>query len=166
MQEQNVRSRTVRIRAFAVSAGVALLLPLAGCGGGEAAKPTNGKTDGAYLRVAQDVRGITATIDRATEKPPHRPPELAREFRSFQKEVGYEATFLRTVSGAGPVADAAFTLRHSLLGYEAALRAVATHANGGDRPRERAFQDVRRAGVEVRTTAATWERALAEDSAG
>jgi hypothetical protein len=139
-------------------AGAGALVILAGCGG--EAKPTSDEVDTGYLRVAKRAREDTFRIERATEDPPDRPGQIAREFRSFAGGVDYTATFLLTVSDPGPVGLRAFGLHHSLVIYESTLRAVVKRARRGDRSLTRALRGVRQVGAEVRASGAAWERFL------
>lgn len=140
-----------------------MTVTLPGCGGG--AKPTRDEVNAGYLRVANGAIAYTFTIERATEDPPDRPDELAREFRRFAARVDYTATVLLSVSDLGPVGAKAFTLEHSLGIYETTLLAVVRHTRRGDRPLTRLFRDVRQAGAEVRVTGAAWERTLRREIA-
>jgi hypothetical protein len=144
--------------ALCLAAGAVGSVALAGCGG--EAKPTSDEVDAGYLRIAKHAREHTFTIDRATENPPGRPGQIAREFRSFAGGVDYTATYLLTVSDLGPVGLRAFVLSHSLTIYEATLRGLVKRARRGDRSLTRDFRGVRQAGAEVRASAAAWERVL------
>lgn len=141
-----------------MAAGALLSLALPGCGGG--AKTKSVEVDAAHLRVARDIRGLTFQVERAVEHLPGGAQRIARKFRSLAGSVDYRATYLQTVSGLGPVEAKAFVLQHSLLIYEAPLRAVAKHAGRGDRSLTRFFRGIRHAGAEVRANDAAWERVL------
>lgn len=154
------RKTTIVALAVCLVTGAALFIAL---GGGGEAKPTSDEVDTAYLRFAQSTRELTFKIDRATEDPPDRPRQLAREFRSFAGRVDYAARFLMTLNGVGPVPSKALVTVHSLSIYEDVLRWVAKLARG--RALERGFRDVRSVGAEVRITGAALERALRADIA-
>lgn len=156
-------TRTVIARAASCVAVGVVFVALVGCGGDS--KPTSDEVDSAYLRVAKRIREDTLRIDRATEHPPARRRQVAREFGSFVGRVDYAATFLQTVPAPGPVERTAFVLQHSLLIYESTLRDAVKRARG-ERSLTRTFRGVRQAGAEVRASDAAWERVLRANIAG
>jgi hypothetical protein len=153
-----VRKTVIAAVALCLAAGAVVSIALAGCGG--EAKPTSDEVNAGYLRFAKRTREDTLRIERATEHPPHRPRQIAREFRAFASRVDYTATFLLTVSWVGPVGLKAGVFHHSLDIYEATLRAVVKRARRGGRSLTQDFRGVRQAGAEVRMAGAAWERGL------
>ena len=161
--ESSTTKPVIAAVALCLAAGALILGALVGCGGDS--KPTSDEVDSAYLRVAKRVREDTLRIDRATEHPPARPRQVAREFGSFVGRVDDTATFLQTVPAPGAVERSAFVLQHSLLIYESTLRDAVKRARG-ERSLTRTFRGVRQAGAEVRASDAAWERVLRANIAG